>query len=110
MRYNKLPLADRAAIDHLLTLLRPAAAEMARAVTVAEMIAATHNTSCIDALAALGAADKIPNKTDLAGAQPLTASEVDKLVMQVAGVVTAFDSTENLELYVKAAGVNSVSK
>ena len=89
-------------------LIRPLGRTFAKSARAADLILKGHNVATEDILGSLDANSEIPNKTDLAGAQPMTAMEVSSLLADLTTVASVFGGDTQTALFIKAAGINAV--
>ncbi len=106
--YDDLTAAEQAKVDDLLTHVRPAAGTFAQSAHTAELIGAsgsvTGAVSLIDSLDS----GTIPNRTNLAEAQPLTPDQVKELLADLAAVAATYGTPEKSALQIAACGVNAI--
>ena len=106
--YADLSPEEQGKIDDLLTHVRPAAGTFAQSSHTAKLIQqsgqVTGAVSLIDSLDA----GTIPNKTNLAEAQPLEPSQVQELLADLAAVAATYGTPEKSALQLAACGVNAI--
>tara|TARA_R110000824_G_scaffold6238_3_gene28886 strand:+ start:2848 stop:3135 length:288 start_codon:yes stop_codon:yes gene_type:complete len=91
-----------------LDILRPSAVTFAQQAHIAKVVTMGISETTSVILPQLDLDADIPNKTGLAGAQPLTRVDVEVLVAALQQVADTYDTDEDLELFVKAAGMNAL--
>ena len=115
--YDQLTAGQQAAIDGLLEIYRPLAAETQRLLQKLRAVQLEGNEQVVsDALAALGDADTIPNKTGLANAKAVTKQLVADHLAAVDFVldgnsaigVEGFDSSAKQAERQEFAGINAI--
>ena len=106
--YDDLSLEDQQKIDDFLTHVRPAAGTFAQSANTAKLIGQSGSVTGATALIASLDSGTIPNKTGLAEAQPLEASQVQELLTDLGKGVSEFGSEAKTNLYIAACGVNAI--
>ena len=107
-QYEDLPQEHQQALDGLLDILRPSAVTFAQQAHTAKVVTMGISEVTDSILPLLEPEAEIPNKTGLAGAQPLTRTDVEVLVAALQQVADSYDTDEDLALFVKAAGMNAL--
>ena len=106
--YDDLTDAQKQEVDDIMRLIRPIGGTFAQSAQKAGVIIQGYNASAKAIIDTLDPGSEIPNKTDLAGAQPMTVEDVDSMVSDLTEVSSSFGTDEKLAIYIKAAGINSV--
>ena len=106
--YDDLSPEDQAKIDDLLSHVRPAAGTFAQSAHTAELIGASGSVTGATALIASLDSGTIPNKTGLAEAQPLSPSQVQELLADLASVAATYGTSEKSSLQIAACGINAI--
>jgi hypothetical protein len=111
MAYADLTPAQKDAIQNVLTpIIRPSVGEMRRVVNLWKQVGALwgdNKSEFRGAMAALVAADMIPNTGGLAGAGEITRAELVSMIADMAAVVATWEDATRLGLCVRLAGINA---
>lgn len=103
-QYSELSAAQQAQLDAFLLTLRPLVGEGARYVFRANALTldwANYAQALVDGL---DAGALVPNKTGMAGAQPLAKEEIQSLVAALQGLVATYATPANQQTQAKACG------
>lgn len=105
--YDDLTPAEQATVDACMLLVRPTGGMFAKSAAKAKLIAQDSVVSGAAALIA-GLDGTIPNKTNLAGALPMSAADCQTMLAQLDAIASTYGTDANTELYIRAAGVNAI--
>ena len=106
--YDDLSPQDQEKIDDLLSHVRPAAGTFAQSANTAKLIGQSGEVTGAKALIDSLDAGTIPNKTGLAEAQPLSPSQVQELLADLASVAATYGTSEKSSLQIAACGINAI--
>lgn len=106
--YDDLTPEEQQKIDDLLTHVRPAAGTFAQSANSAKLIGESGAVTGAISLVSSLDSGTIPNKTNLAEAQPLDPSQVEELLADLAAVAATYGTPEKTSLQIRAVGVNAI--
>jgi len=106
--YDDLTPAEQATIDACMLLVRPTGGSFARSSAKAKLIGQDSVVSGAAALIASLDSGTVPNKTNLAGALPMSPANCQTMLAQLDAIASTYGTDANTEIYIRAAGVNAI--
>ncbi len=106
--YEELTPEEQIILLHSIDILmRPVAGELARVLNHFQAFASDYDGQTSAIVAQLDAEAEIPNGSGLAGTMTLEKEDVESMATQIQAILTAYNTANHREFYVKLAGAEN---